>query len=124
MNHVSIKFFIFAKKIMKKILLLSLILFSASMTFAQPETKVRYAVITGDVRPNEMEQHMMRIEENKHPLIIKSIHNMEAAYGDLQNAADDFGGHKVQAMADIKASIMSLRKALYYRIYVDESMHH
>jgi hypothetical protein len=37
----------------------------------------------------------------------------------LHNAPDDFGGHKGQAEADLRAAYVSLRKALYFRLYQD-----
>jgi hypothetical protein len=37
----------------------------------------------------------------------------------LHEAPDDFGGHKGQAEADLKQAWISLRKALYFRIYED-----
>jgi hypothetical protein len=36
---------------------------------------------------------------------------------DLHAAPDDFGGHKAQAENDLRAAYISLRKALYYRLW-------
>ena len=56
-----------------------------------------------------------------HPRIVEAIRHMEAAYALLQAAPDDFGGNKVQAMADMRAAIHSLRRALFYRLNMDDA---
>jgi hypothetical protein len=62
----------------------------------------------------------MKIEEAKHPNITKSMQDIGDALRHLQEAPDDFGGHKAQAEADLKQAWVSLRKALYFRIYEDK----
>jgi hypothetical protein len=42
---------------------------------------------------------------------------MKGAMHRLHDAPDDFGGHKAQAEADLKQAWISLRKALYFRLY-------
>jgi hypothetical protein len=59
----------------------------------------------------------MRMEERKHPNIVKAMHDIENSMHALHNAPEDFGGHKAQAEADLKAAYISLRKALYFRLY-------
>jgi hypothetical protein len=51
-----------------------------------------------------------------HPNIASAIRKMESAYADLQAAPANFGGNKAQAMAQVKAAIHSLRRALFYRL--------
>jgi hypothetical protein len=108
---------------MKKILLLCMVVFSTSMLFAQQETKVRAEVITGTVKPNESEQRMMKIEEDKNPLIAHAITEMQAVCDQLGKASNGYGGNKDQALLDTRAAVISLRKALYFRITVDEHAH-
>ena len=55
-----------------------------------------------------------------HPRIVLAIHQMEASYRELQAAPDDFGGNKAQAMSDLQNAIHSLRKALFYRLRLDD----
>jgi hypothetical protein len=41
--------------------------------------------------------------------------------GRLGEAPHDFGGHKAEAMRDLEASIRSLKRALYYRLKMDDA---
>ena len=104
---------------MKKALLIVSILFaSVSLSFAQgPRVSVGFDVIIGNRAPTPNEMRIMRAEENRHPNITKSMHDLEDAMKHLHEAPDDFGGHKAQAEADLKQAWVSLRKALYFRIY-------
>ena len=104
---------------MKKLFVLSLFLCIASLIFAQPQARVRYEVITGSAQANEQERQLMKTEAANHPRVAEAINKLKTAYAELKNAPDDFGGHKVQAMSDTQAAIISLRKALYYRLYAD-----
>jgi len=56
-----------------------------------------------------------------HPRIVKAIHEMEAIEAQLNAAPDDFGGNRVQAMAQVHAAIHSLRRALFYRLHMDDA---
>jgi hypothetical protein len=47
------------------------------------------------------------------------MHDIEASQRALHDAPDDFGGHKGQAENDLRAAYISLRKALYFRLYQD-----
>jgi hypothetical protein len=106
---------------MKRVLIILAILVStASLAFSQgPVGKVRFQVIIGNLKPNHYEANLMAAEENNHPNITKSIHDLQDAMQHLHEAPDEFGGHKAQAEADLKQAYISLRKALYYRIYED-----
>ncbi len=77
------------------------------------------AVVIGSRPPIPAEINLMRVEEQKHPNIAKTMHDIEDAMKHLHEAPDDFGGHKAQAEADLKQAWVSLRKALYFRIYED-----
>jgi hypothetical protein len=103
---------------MKKMLFLSIFMATASILFAQ-RAFIDVDVIIGNRPPNPSEMRMMRAEEDKHPNIAKSMHDIEDAMHHLHDAPDDFGGHKAQAEADLKQAWISLRKALYFRLYRD-----
>jgi len=62
---------------------------------------------------------MMRVEEEAHPNITRAMHDIEKSMQALHDAPDDFGGHKGQAENDLRAAYISLRKALYFRLYQD-----
>jgi hypothetical protein len=57
----------------------------------------------------------MRAEAAMHPRIAKAIHQLEDAIKYMEAAPHDFGGAKAQALADSRAAVVSLRKALAYR---------
>ena len=67
-------------------------------------------------------------EEAAHPQLVKAIYAMEQAVKELQAAPDDFGGNKTTAIQHTQAAIHSLKKALYYRLKMDDAaidkMHH
>ncbi len=107
---------------MKKLaLLLSVMMVSASCLFAQspPPRVINIEVIIGNKPPNPNEAQLMRAEEANHPNIVNAMHDIEKSMHSLHNAPDDFGGHKGQAESDLKQAWISLRKALYYRLYQD-----
>jgi hypothetical protein len=60
-------------------------------------------------------------ERAAHPRIIEAIQHMEAALKLLEAAPEDFGGNKAKAIADTRVAIHSLRKALYYRLKMDDA---
>jgi hypothetical protein len=104
---------------MKKIFFLSLFVFSASFLFAQRNVKanIDIEVIIGNRTPAPNEAKMMESEEHEHPNIAKAMHDIGDAIQHLHDAPNDFGGHKSQAEADLKQAWVSLRKALYFRLY-------
>ena len=65
-------------------------------------------------------EESVREEAREHPRIAKAIHELEDAIHYLEAAPHDFGGHKAQAIADSRAAVVSLRKALAYRAERDE----
>jgi hypothetical protein len=106
----------FSKSEKMKKLVFSLFVMLAATTFAHSQM-ISIDVIAGNRPPAPNEQNLMRMEENKHPNIAKAMHDIEASMRALHNAPDDFGGHKGQAEADLRAAYISLRKALYFRLY-------
>ncbi len=60
-------------------------------------------------------------EWRAHPNLVRAVRSCEAALADLQRAPDDFGGYKGQAITDLRASIHSLRKAIFYRTHMDDA---
>jgi hypothetical protein len=104
---------------MKKLIFsLSILLLVSSLGFANPPF-ISIDVIIGNRPPAPNELNLMRAEENKHPNIAKAMHDIENSMRALHAAPDDFGGHKGQAESDLKAAYISLRKALYFRLYQD-----
>jgi hypothetical protein len=104
---------------MKKIVFFfSILIMSASLSFAQVP-RINIDVIIGNRPPAPNEAQLMRAEEAKHPNITAAMHDIEKSMRSLHAAPDDFGGHKGQAETDLKQAWISLRKALYFRLYQD-----
>jgi hypothetical protein len=59
-------------------------------------------------------------ERAAHPRIVEAINHMKEALKELEAAPDDFGGNKAVAIADTKRAIHSLKKALYFRLKMDD----
>ena len=59
-------------------------------------------------------------EAKKHPRIEAAIDGLKDAIEYMDKAPDDFGGHKMAAIADCKAAVKSLHKALGYRYKEDK----
>ena len=66
-------------------------------------------------------QLTMQQEAAAHPRIVEAIHHMKDALKLLEAAPDDFGGNKAAAIRDTRAAIHSLKKALYYRLRMDDA---
>ena len=104
----------------KALFVLTIMIASAHFATAQRvATGISLDVVIGNRPPAPAEARLMRMEESKHPNIAKSMHELENAMKHLQEAPDEFGGHKAQAQADLKQAWISLRKALYFRLYQD-----
>jgi hypothetical protein len=105
---------------MKKLaFFLSVFMLSSTLMFAQAPGQINIEVIVGTRPPSPSESQLMQAEEANHPNITKAMHDIEMSMKALHNAPSDFGGHKGQAEADLKQAWISLRKALYYRLYKD-----
>lgn len=66
-------------------------------------------------------QVTMQQERAAHPNLVKAIDELKAALKALEAAPDNFGGNKAIAIANIKQSIHSLKKALYYRLNMSDA---
>jgi hypothetical protein len=66
-------------------------------------------------------QLSIQSEEAAHPRIVEAIRHMTEALHEMEAAPDDFGGNKANAIRDCKVAIHSLRRALYYRLHMDDS---
>ena len=66
-------------------------------------------------------QPTVQAEAAAHPRIVHAIRQSEAAYQDLAAAPDDFGGNKARAMADLRTAIHSMRRALFFRLHMDDA---
>ena len=66
-------------------------------------------------------QLTVRSEEAAHPRLVRAIHYMREALRDLEAAPDDFGGNKALAITDTRVAIHSSKKALYFRLQMDDA---
>ena len=66
-------------------------------------------------------QLTMKSEETAHPRLVRAIHEMRDALNELRAAPSDFGGNKAQAIKDTEQAIHSLKKALYFRLKMDDA---
>ena len=63
----------------------------------------------------------VRAERQAHPRLVRAIEEMKATLRDLERAPDDFGGNKAAAMEDLRRGIHSLKRALYFRLRMDDA---
>jgi len=78
--------------------------------------------LAGQARLAQAEPELsMRSEETAHPRLVKAIHEMRDALNELRAAPSDFGGNKAQAIKDTEQAIHSLKKALYFRLKMDDA---
>lgn len=104
---------------MKILTILFYLTMISSGTLLAQSGSINIEVIMGNRPPSPNEAQLMRAEEANHPNITNAMHDIEKSMRALHNAPDDFGGHKAQAEADLKQAWISLRKALYFRLYKD-----
>src|SRR5271165_2141781 len=60
-------------------------------------------------------------ERAAHPRIVEAINHMNEALREMEAAPDDFGGNKAAAIADTRRAIHSLKRALYFRLKMDDA---
>lgn len=60
-------------------------------------------------------------ERAAHPRLVAAIREMKTALRELEAAPDDFGGNKAAAIADTRRAIHSLKRALYFRLKMDDA---
>ena len=63
----------------------------------------------------------MQQERAAHPRLVEAIHNMRNALKELELAPEDFGGNKAAAITDAHRAIHSMKKALYWRLRMDDA---
>jgi hypothetical protein len=66
-------------------------------------------------------QVTMAQERAAHPRLVEAIHNLRDVVRELEAAPDDFGGNKGAAIADAKRTIHSIKRALYWRLKMDDA---
>jgi len=64
-------------------------------------------------------QQNAKSELGHHPKIANAVRALENAIDYMEHAPHDFGGHKVQAIADSRKAIEQLREAMKYRAGAD-----
>jgi hypothetical protein len=60
-------------------------------------------------------------ERAAHPRIVAAIREMKEALREMEAAPDDFGGNKAAAIEDTRRAIHSLKRALYFRLKMDDA---
>jgi hypothetical protein len=60
-------------------------------------------------------------ERAAHPRIVEAINHMNEALREMEAAPDDFGGNKAAAIQDTRRAIHSLKRALYFRLKMDDA---
>lgn len=66
-------------------------------------------------------QISIQSEQMAHPEFVRAIREAEDSYRLLQTASNNFGGNKAQAMDDLHHAIHSMKRALYYRLNMDDA---
>jgi hypothetical protein len=66
-------------------------------------------------------QLTIQSEEAAHPRLVHAIHNLQDVLKELEAAPDDFGGNKAAAIRDTRQALHSVRKALYFRLHMDDA---
>ena len=66
-------------------------------------------------------QLTIQSEQQAHPRVVDAIRKTEEALKELHAAPTDFGGNKAAAENDLKTAIHSMKKALYYRLHMDDA---
>jgi hypothetical protein len=76
----------------------------------------------GFVTPSPAEaQVTFQTERRAHPNMARAIDQMNAAYADMQRSPNDFGGNKAAAMQALQQAIISAKRALYFRMNMDDN---
>lgn len=70
--------------------------------------------------PASAQPYTVEGERALHPNISNAIASMQMALADLERAPDNFGGHKGAAIADLQRAILSAKRALYFRLKMDD----
>ena len=70
---------------------------------------------------NAAQPYTMESERAAHPNMANAIAAMQAALADMERAPDNFGGNKHAAIVDLQHAIQSAKRALYYRLQMDDA---
>jgi hypothetical protein len=80
-------------------------------------------IAAGCITPPTAEaQITYQTERREHPNMARAIDEMVAAYADMGRAPSDFGGQKAAAMQALRSAIISAKRALYYRMHMDDAL--
>jgi hypothetical protein len=66
-------------------------------------------------------QLTIQSERAAHPRLVEAIRLLQDGLKELEAAPDDFGGNKAAAITDTRRAIHSLKRALYYRLKMDDA---
>ena len=66
-------------------------------------------------------QLTIQSERAAHPRLVEAIRLLQEGLKELEAAPDDFGGNKAAAITDTRRAIHSLKRALYYRLKMDDA---
>ena len=66
-------------------------------------------------------QLTIQSERAAHPRLVEAIRLLQDGLKELEAAPDDFGGNKAAAITDTRKAIHSLKRALYYRLKMDDA---
>ena len=81
-----------------------------------------FILAVGCVTPPPAEaQVTYQTERHEHPNMARVVDQMVAAYAEMDRAPSDFGGNKATAMHDLRAAIISAKRALYFRMHMDDN---
>ncbi len=109
---------------MKMVIILAVLLSASSFIFAQQVVEritISLDVITGKKPPAPNEAQLMQAEEARNPQLVDAMHHLEAARAMILERPDEnYGPSRQQAINDVNQAWQSIRKALYYRLWVDE----
>ncbi len=78
-------------------------------------------MVTSSGSLNAEPPYTIQSEQKAHPLIVNAIQAMEVALKDLDASSSDMGHYKTNAIRDTRMAIHTLKKALYYRLSLDDA---
>lgn len=74
------------------------------------------------IAPHAQSQPMISVQSElaAHPRMANAISLAQQSYAELAAAPSDFGGQKAEAMADLSRAVHSMRRALFFRLRMDD----
>ena len=85
------------------------IVFTLSTVFALSLMPIVFAADQGMQNPASKSQ-----KGERHPEMMRALHALEHAKGDLEKAAHDFGGHRAKALELTEQAIQEVKAGLAY----------